>query len=73
MVSTSRKKVLSKKQCFFFWTDNVFPLAAMKYFMKNIWGNEIKRFPLARKWVSTCKNKVCLSEMVSAHVSDGFD
>ena len=64
MISTSRKKVISK-QYFFFWTE--------KYVFTS-WDEELieKYLRQWKKLVSTSKNKICLSEMVSTHISDGF-
>ena len=49
-----------KKKYYSFGLKNGFPLIGMKDSLKNIWDNGKKLFPLARKSVSTSKNKLCL-------------
>ena len=49
------KKALNKKQYYSFGLKNSFPLIGMKDFLKNIWDNGRKWFPLARKSVSTTR------------------
>ena len=66
------KKFWVKNNIFSFGLKDVFSLAGMKNFLKNIWDNERNWFPLARKRVSSRKNKVDLYEMVYIHISDGF-
>ena len=58
MVSTSRKKSSVLKK--FFWNEEYASTSRDEELLENIWGNEGKWLPLARKQVSTCKNKVCL-------------
>ena len=58
-ISTSRKKSPNKWTLFQVDRKSTSTRRNEK-FLKNIWGNGRKSIPLARKWVSTRKNKVCL-------------
>ena len=58
--SLAGKKVINKTQYYSFGLENTFSLIGMKDSLSNIWDNGTKWFSLARKSVTTSKNKLSL-------------